>query len=165
MRDRPAAGFIFSFFAIAACSSMRGPPPPVPEGAENPIEIRFKGASVTDAVDIVSRVMSDMAIATLQVDHSSGYVETRWIDVAAFVQFPGAYPYRERQVQYQFRASEQPQQVRRLVIAAVYRPNLVDRDRVVPTDHPGYRIALRMEGKIRRALIEARATVLKDGGG
>lgn len=142
----------------------------VPEDATNPIEIHFRGATAPDVVNIVAEVCSDQGLPTLQVV-PSGYVETFWVDIAEW-EILGArsYPALEREVQYRFQVSEREQRVRTLSIATYYQPGRPPGtgpqvtslyDRLVPTDHPAYNLALRLEDRIRFEMIEARVTLVQ----
>ncbi|NNG17534.1 MAG: hypothetical protein HKM89_13745, partial [Gemmatimonadales bacterium] len=51
---------------------------PVPEGAQNPIVIRYSGISAAEMVNVVAQMCADVPISTAQVVPAKGYVETRW---------------------------------------------------------------------------------------
>ena len=154
----------------AACAGVGGPPEPVPEDAENPITMRFRAATPPDAVDVIARACSDLGISMQEVD-PQGFVETRWIDIAGWQPvLAEGYPLRERQVQYRFRIEEAGERTRRLSIATYYQPNrptgVVLRasptfDRLVPTDHPAYQLALELRTKIRVGLRGLGATLVE----
>jgi hypothetical protein len=143
----------------------------VPENATNPIAIHFRGATAPDVVNIVAKVCSDQGLPTLQVV-PRGYVETVWVDIADW-EWLGArsYPALEREVQYRFQVSERERRVRTLSIATYYQPGRPPGtgpqvtslyDRLVPTDHPAYKLALRLEDKIKFEMIEARVTLVRE---
>jgi hypothetical protein len=153
----------------AACSPTRSQP--LPADARNPIEIRFRGATAPDVVSMVARVCSDNGLPTLQVV-PGGYVETVWVDIAAW-EFLGArsYPAVEREVQYRFEVTEGERGVRTVSIAAYYQPNRPPGtgaqassfyDRLVPTDHPAYELALRLADKLKFEMIEAGMRLVRE---
>lgn len=157
-----AVAFLLSA-ALAACggrSRIHGDP--LPEGAKNPIEVEFEDLTVVAAIDIAAAVISDFPITPRQVDRNRGYLETRWVDVTRYVKFVGAYPERELIAQFQFRVTEERDQVRKLTLSAVYRPNDPTRDRLVPRDHPGYTMALRMAKKFRARVVRAGGRLVED---
>lgn len=165
-------GAIFGAALSTACAGAGGPEP-VPEDAENPIVIEFRSATPPDAVEVIARALSNEGIGTQEVD-PEGYVETRWIDVAAWIRGvqADAYPVRERLVQYRFEVTEAEGRARRLTIAAYYQPNrpqgVVLRasrtyDRLVPTDHPAYQLALELRTRIRTGLRGVGATLVEGG--
>jgi hypothetical protein len=136
---------------------------PVPEDAQNPIVIRYEGASVGDIVNIVAKVCSDVPIPTAQVVPDKGYVETRWIDIATMNLGPPAqvYPARERAVLYAFQVQETGENAGVIEISAWYQPTRPSQtpvgrsaryDRLLPTDHLGYQVALQLEFRIKREL-------------
>ncbi|KPK82603.1 MAG: hypothetical protein AMS25_01770 [Gemmatimonas sp. SM23_52] len=154
---------------VLACSPPKSYP--VPDNARNPIEIRFRGATAPDVVSMVATVCSDNGLPTLQVV-PGGYVETVWVDIAEW-EFLNArnYPAVEREVQYRFEVAEGEQGVRTLSIATYYQPSRPPRtgpqassfyDRFVPTDHPGYRLALRLADAIRLEMTEARVRLVRE---
>lgn len=155
---------------LAACAGGGGPEP-VPDEAENPIVIRFRNATPPDAVEVITRAVSDEGIGTQEVD-PEGYVETRWIDVAAWVRGvqAEAYPVRERMVQYRFEVTAAEGRELRLTIAAYHQPNRPQGvvlqasktyDRLVPTDHPAYQLGLELRTRIRTGLRGLGATLLE----
>lgn len=147
------AGVLALGVVIAACSSStRVHGDPIPEDTENPIEIYFTDLTVSDAVGIATRVLSDMAIQARQADRTRGYVETEWLDVNRYEKFAGAYPDRERIVRFYWTFTTDKDGVRKLALSVVYRPNDPARDRMVPLDHPGFSMALRMEEKFKAGL-------------
>jgi len=158
---------------LTGCGGIGTPPEPVPADAENPIAFRFRGATPPDAVDVIAQACSDLGISVQEVD-PNGFVETRWMDIAAWERTLAAgYPLRERQVQFRFEVEEAQERSRRLTIATYYQPNrppgVVLRasrtyDRLVPTDHPGYQVALQLRTKIRVGLRSLGATLLEGDG-
>lgn len=154
---------------LATCSGIGLSPEPVPEDAENPIAIRFRSATPPDAVDVIAQACSDLGITVQEVD-ATGYLETRWVDIAA-VRTIGAegYPLRERQVQYRFEVREAEERTRLLTIGTYYQPNRPagvalrrsrTYDELVPTDHPAYEVALELRTKIRVGLRGIGATLI-----
>lgn len=140
-----------------------GLPGPVPEDAENPVELRVRGATPPEIVGALTRAFTGLAIQLRIADGSRGYIESEWIDVASYQRAVGPYPDRERIVQYQVRVVEtDTARVRRIQLAAVYRPLLTDRDRLVPTDHPGYQLAIRLRDRMRIQLIEANIPLVEE---
>jgi hypothetical protein len=143
----------------------------VPENATNPIEIHFRGATAPDVVSMVAKVCSDQGLPTLQVV-PGGYVETVWVDIAQWEMLGArSYPALEREVQYRFQVKEREERVRTLTLATYYQPGRPPGagvqvsslyDRLVPTDHPAYKLALRLEEKIRFEMIEARVTLVRE---
>lgn len=143
----------------------------MPEDATNPIEIHFRGATAPDVVRMVANVCSDQGLPTLQVV-SGGYVETAWVDIAEWEMLGArSYPALERQVQYRFQVKEREERVRTLSIATYYQPGRPPGtgpqvtslyDRLVPTDHPAYMLALRLEEEIKFEMIEARVTLVRE---
>jgi hypothetical protein len=159
--------------AVSAGCAGAGGPEPVPEGAENPIIVEFRSATPPDAVEVIARALSDEGIGTQEVD-PQGYVETRWIDIAAWVRGvqAEAYPIRERMVQYRFEVTEAQGRTRRLTIGIYYQPNRPQGvvlqasktyDRLVPTDHPAYQLALELRTRIRTGLRGVGATLVEGG--
>ncbi len=138
---------------------------PVPEDAQNPIKLEFRGATAADVVPLIARVCSDAAVPTRQIDRRRGYVETGWVDIAQFAQMRVTdLPLEERQVMYKFEVDESDPAARTVEIAAIYQPlrpagTSPTRDsrfdRLVPTEHPGYPLALELEFRLRRVMSEA----------
>lgn len=169
MQGRSAIVTLSVLTLIPACGPTKSYP--VPENAGNPIEIRFRGATAPDVVSMVARVCSDNGLPTLQVV-PGGYVETVWVDIAEW-EFLSArnYPAMEREVQYRFEVAEGEQGVRTLSMATYYQPSRPPRtgpqasslyDRLVPTDHPAYTLALRLTDKIKSEMIEARVRLVRE---
>lgn len=138
---------------------------PVPQGAENPIVLEYSGASVADLTNLVAQVCSDVPIPTAQVRSRDGFVETRWVDIASFTRGyqAEALPSVERNAIYvfQIRGAEGSSGV--IQIAGYYQPSRPPGsspqrnsryDRLLPTDHPGYQIALELDFRLKRALTE-----------
>jgi hypothetical protein len=132
---------------------------PVPEGAQNPIVVRYSGATVEQMVNIVAQMCADVPISTAQVVPDKGYVETRWVDVAEFglATQAASYPLQERLAVFAFQARSTGEQEGVLQIAGWYQPTAppgVTRarnsryDRVIPTDHPGYQLMLSFEWRL-----------------
>jgi hypothetical protein len=172
MSEKIQIAVLASAILLAACSSGVPRNYPVPEGAENPIKIEFRGATGADVVPIVAQVCSDMGMPTRQVDPSRGYVETRWVDVAAWdrTEHAAAYPLNERELLYVFEAGEGEGNMRVLSISAIYQPNRPTGtargrnspyNRMVPTDHPGYQVALQFDYRLRLAMTEAGVVPVK----
>lgn len=148
---------------LTACGGARGySHVPVPEDAENPTVIEFSGGTPADVVPVIAEVLSEIPIQAAQVDRSRGYVETRWFDIAQYdpVRASG-YPLRERQVLYEFQVSDAEGRRRRVELTAYYQPTRPTGtspsrdsryDRLVPTDHPAYQLALRLANRLRIAM-------------
>jgi hypothetical protein len=133
---------------------------PVPENAQNPIVMRYSGATVEEIVNIVAQMCAGVPISTAQVVPANGYVETRWSDVGSFG-FLGTqasnYPQRERFVIYAFQVRPTSEREGTLQIAGWYQPTApggVARtrdsryDRFIPPDHPGYQLMLSFEWRL-----------------
>jgi hypothetical protein len=145
----------------------------VPEDAQNPIAIRYRGATVPDIVNLVAQVTADVAIGTTQVVPGEGYVETRWIDIAQF-NFgaqTASYPLQERIVVYAFQVSETGRGTGVLQIGGWYQPTRPTRtsptrdshyDRLLPTSHPAYQLSLEFEWRLKRAMTEKGITVIEE---
>ncbi len=157
--------------ALAACVGSSVPRYfPVPEDAQNPIRLEFRGATAADLVPLIAQVCSDAALPTRQVDRRRGYVETRWVDIAQFEQMRVTdLPLEERQVMYAFEVDQSDPAARTVEIAAIYQPlrpagTSPTRDsrfdRPVPTQHPGYQLALELEFRLRRAMTQAGIVII-----
>ena len=157
-----AAALLFTLPLVACSGSSRMHGDAVPEEAENPIELRFTDLTVADAIAIATSVISDFPITALQADPDRGYLETQWVDINRYEKFAGAYPDRERMVQFQFTVTTLEDQVRELELSTVYRPNDPTRDRLVPLDHPGYTMALKMEERYRERVINRGGKLVHD---
>jgi hypothetical protein len=137
----------------------------VPEDAPNPIRIEFEGASVDEIVALAAKVCSDVAITTRQVDPRRGYVETAWVDIAAYRRLESqGYPLRERQVSYRFQAQARAEDAGTVELATYYQPNRPSGtspaanarfDRLVPTGHPAYQLLLELGFRLREEMTEA----------
>jgi hypothetical protein len=147
---------------LSACGGSGGPQYiPVPENAENPIVMEYRGASLAQVTNIVAKVCSDVPLTTAQVRLDDGYVETRWADIASFNLGPQAemYPLRERSVIYTFQVTATAANAGNLQITGYYQPNRPTGtspardsryDRLLPKDHPGYQLALQIEWRLKR---------------
>lgn len=160
-------------FVLWACGGSGGVPRyfPVPEDAQNPIVIEYSAATVVDVTNIVAKVCSDIPIATAQVRPNDGYVETRWSDIASFALGTQAatYPLAERSVVYAFEARGIDNRGV-LQIAGFYQPTRPRGtparrdsryDRLLPTDHPGYQLALELEWRLKREFEAHGVTVIE----
>ena len=146
---------------LSACSGGSGVPRyfAVPEGAENPIVMQYSGATVAQVTNIVAKVCSDVPLSTAQVRPNDGYVETRWADIANFSLGSQAesLPLQERSVIFAFQAKgDENQGV--LQVAGFYQPTRPSGtparrdsrfDRLIPTGHPGYQLALQIEYRLK----------------
>lgn len=151
--------------ALAGCSG-GSLPQPVPKKAQNPIEIKVEDITSAAMVKATDDAMSALGIPLLQSDKKEGYVESKWLDVTQYVHgSQGAYPLRERLVQMQIELmGVDSTGARRIGVKAVYRPYGIDvarrHDRLVPTDHPGYQLAMRVADQVRLALINDNVQVM-----
>lgn len=169
MKNRISMAIAFGLSAIFLVSCTRGAslPRPVPEDARNPIVFQVKGATPPEVIDAVTDAMASIAVPMVQLRRSEGYAESAWIDVANFVQtIRRTYPADELIVQYQIGVTEADRPgLRKVGIEAVYRPYPIDRararDRPVPTDHPGYQLAMRIEEQLRLELIGMGVEILE----
>ena len=160
--------------AVLSCSATARVPSQyaVPEDAQNPIRIESEGASVDEIVALAAKVCSDVAITTLQVDPRRGYVETAWVDIAAYRRAESqGYPLRERQVSFRFQALAQAEDAGTVELAAYYQPNRPSGtspaansrfDRLVPTGHPAYQLLLELEFRLREEMSKA-GILITDG--
>lgn len=149
---------------VPACSGGSGVPRyfAVPEGAQNPIVIEYSGATVVQVTNMVAKVCSEVPISTAQFRPNDGYVETRWADIATFGLGSQAesLPLQERSVIFAFEANgDENQGV--LQIAGLYQPTRPSGtparrdsrfDRLIPTGHPGYQLALQIEFRLKNEL-------------
>lgn len=158
--------------AFAACGTSTVPRFfPVPEDAENPISLEFRGATPADVVPLVAQICADAAVPTLQVDRRRGYVETDWVDIAQYARLrANELPAEERQVKLTFEVDEGDPGARTVLISATYQPlrppGTSPRrdsryDRLVPTGHPAYQLALELEYRLRQAMTEAGIVVVR----
>lgn len=155
---------------LLACAS--GGASPEPEAEENPIVFRFRALAAPEAVEVIARACSDEGIQVQVVD-PAGYVESRWSDIAGwYPSMSESYRLPERQVQYRFEVREAGERSLQLSIAAYYQPfrpsGVVLRasrtyDRLVPTDHPAYRLAQELRTRIRMGLRSEGATLVEEG--
>lgn len=163
----PIAILATAVITASACTRGGSLPRPVPENATHPIAFEVRGATPPEIIEAVTDALGGLGISLLQIRKSRGYAETTWLDVGNYVQsYRGAYPAEELIVQYQIAATETDRpRVRRVEILGVYRPYPLDRarqnDRPIPTDHPGYQLALRIEDRLRLSLIERNAQILE----
>jgi hypothetical protein len=129
---------LLTAIVLAGCSGA-SLPQPVPENAQNPIEIHAEDLTPDVMVKATNEAMSAIGIPLLQSDRKRAYVESKWVDVSQYIQ------------------------ARRIAVKAVYRPYGIDvarqHDRLVPTDHPGYQLAMRVARQVRLQLIENNVTV------
>lgn len=157
--------------AFAACGASTVPRFfPVPEGAENPISLEFRGATPADIVPLVAQICADAAVPTVQIDRRRGHVETRWVDLAQYASLrENDLPAEERQVMLTFDVDEGDAGARAVKISAIYQPlrplGTSPRrdsryDRLVPTGHPAYQLALELEYRLRQAMAEAGIVVV-----
>lgn len=173
MSGRASVVVFASLLAGLGCATGSSIPPyfPVPEDAENPIEVRYTGMDGSEVVPLIARICSNVPISTVQVDRGRGYVATRWVDVAEYERTPAArgLPARERPVAFTFQVEEVGGEIGVVAITAWYQPNRpsglsaslgTKYDERVPTDHPSYQLALELDFRLKRALREAGATVL-----
>lgn len=97
---------LISLAAVSGCSGTAGTPRhfAVPEGAQNPLVLRYSGATVEEMVNAVAQMCANVPISTAQVMPANGYVETRWSDLADFNlgSQVGTLPVSERFVVYAF---------------------------------------------------------------
>ncbi len=158
--------------ALAACSTTRTPRYfPVPAEAENPIPLHFSGATAHDVVPIIAQICSDAAVPTQQIDRRRGYVETRWVDIAQYrAERVTDLPLEERQLMFSFQVDERDPAAQVVRIAAYYQPLRPPGtspwrdsryDRLVPTQHAGYQLALELEFRLRRAMSEAGISLVR----
>jgi hypothetical protein len=131
----------------------------VPEGAENPIVIEYSGATVAQVTNMVAKVCSDVPLATAQVRPNDGYVETRWADIGSFGLGSQAemLPPQESSVIFAFQIKGSENQGV-LQIAGFYQPTRPSGtsarrdsryDRLIPTGHPGYQLALQIDYRMK----------------
>ncbi len=140
---------------------------PVPEDAENPIVLKFEGATNQQVVDVVARAMSSQGIPMYQVVPEDGLVETQWLDMAVWDPTRGVahLPANERNVLLYYQAGEavNPETDEKLGMGltawAYYQPNpRLARQRPrsyreeVPTTHYGYTFLLRVQSVINAML-------------
>jgi hypothetical protein len=149
---------------LSACSGSGVPRHfPVPENAQNPIVMEYSGATVAQVANIVAKVCSDVPILTAQVRPNDGFVETRWSDLGTFNLGTQAevLPAHERSVIYAFQASGNENQGV-LQIAGFYQPTRPTGtparrdsryDRLIPTGHPGYQLALQFEFRLKNEFV------------
>lgn len=161
---------------LSACSGSGTPRYfPVPQDAENPIVIEYRGATVAEVTNAVAKVCSDVPIATAQVRPKDGYVETRWADIASFSFGNQAeyYPLAERSVIYTFQVTATGENSGTLQIAGYYQPNRPPGtspardsryDRLLPTDHLGYQLELQIEWRLKQEFVTRGITVTGDEG-
>jgi len=116
---------------------------------------------LAEITDIVAKVCSDVPLAVAQVRRDDGYVETRWADIASFNLGSQAdnYPLRERSVIYVFQTQATGDDAGILQISGYYQPTRPTGtsprrdsryDRLLPTNHLGYQLALQIEWRLRR---------------
>ena len=155
---------LLTAIVLAGCSGA-SLPQPVPENAQNPIEIHAEDLTPDVMVKATNEAMSAIGIPLLQSDRKRAYVESKWVDVSQYIQASAeAYPRRERVIQMQVQLMRPDSTgARRIAVKAVYRPYGIDvarqHDRLVPTDHPGYQLAMRVARQVRLQLIENNVTV------
>jgi hypothetical protein len=147
---------------LSACSGGSGVPRhfAVPQGAENPIVIEYSGATVAQVTNMVAKVCADVPISTAQVRPNDGYLETRWSDIGSLNLGSQAemLPAHERSVIYAIQAKGGENEGV-LQIAGFYQPSRPTGtparrdsryDRLIPTGHPGYQLALQLDHRIKR---------------
>jgi len=133
--------------------------------------MEYDGATVATVTNIVAKVCSDVPIATAQVRPNDGYVETRWADISGFDlgSQAAAYPLRERSVIYVFQAQATGDDAGTLEISGFYQPTRPTGtgpgrdsryDRLLPTDHPGYQMALQIEWRLKQQFAANGITVI-----
>jgi hypothetical protein len=132
----------------------------VPEGAQDPIGVEYSGGTVAQVTNMVAKVCSDVPISTAQVRPNDGYVETRWADVGSFGLGSQAemLPPQESAVIFAFQIKGSENQGV-LHIAGFYQPTRPSGtaeqrdsryDRLLPTGHPGYQLALQLDYRTKR---------------
>lgn len=161
---------------VSACSASKVPRHfSVPENAQNPIVLRYQGATVAEMTNIVAEVCSEVPISTAQVVPEKGFVETRWVDVASFNLGTQAdtYPVKERQVIYVFQAQQAGENAGVLQIGGWYQPTAPTAarvrdsryDRFVPTDHPGYQLMMQFEYRLKQKFVAKGITLPDEAAG
>jgi hypothetical protein len=144
----------------------------VPADAQNPIVIRYEGATPDEMTEIVAQMCADVPIAKSQVVPERGYVETRWADIGEFSLGLQAdvYPLPERQVVYVFQAQETGEYSGVLQIGGWYQPTRPPGqspkrdsryDRFIPTDHPGYQLMLQFEFRLNELFAQRGVQVVE----
>ena len=144
----------------------------VPADAQNPIVMRYEGATPAEMTEIVAQMCSGIPIAKSQVVPEKGYVETRWADIAEFSLGLQAdvYPLPERQVVYVFQAQETGEKSGVLQIGGWYQPTRPPGsspqrdsryDRFIPTDHPGYQLMLQFKFRLDELFAQKKIRVVE----
>jgi hypothetical protein len=153
----------------SACSSTAGVPRhiAVPEGAQNPIVLRYSGATVEQMTNVVAQMCANVPISTAQVVPANGYVETRWSDLADFNlgSQVSTLPPSERFVVYAFQVKGISENEGVLQIGGWYQPTAPAGrarsrdsryDRLFKTGHPGYQMILQFDWRLRNNLFPER---------
>ena len=144
----------------------------VPAEAQNPIVIRYEGATPAEMTEIVAQMCSDVPIAKSQVVPEKGHVETRWADITEFSLGLQAdvYPLQERQVVYVFQVQETGENAGVLQIGGWYQPTRPPGsspqrdsryDRFIPTDHPGYQLMLQFKFRLNELFAQKEIQVVE----
>ena len=146
--------------------------PDVPPNAQNPIVLAVEGATVPQLTEIATKVVANQGLTMLQADTLRGIVETEQFEIESKMGAAGrGYPPAESVVFYVFASGVNPDTVMVTQIHAYYRPN-PDRAQIsrayrvlVPTGHPGFVYALRLQGLLIQQLESDGVTITGQTGG
>lgn len=160
---------LISLAAVSACSGTAGTPRhfAVPEGAQNPLVLRYSGATVEEMVNAVAQMCANVPISTAQVVPANGYVETRWSDLGDFNlgSQVGTLPVSERFVVYAFQVKGISDNEGVLQIGGWYQPTAPRGrarardsryDRLFQAGHPGYQMILQFDWRLRNNIFPER---------
>ncbi len=160
---------------VAACSSTSSSGQsdrvprniPIPKDAKNPIVIAVdSSATVAQLTQAAEETVSGQGIDIIEADKKRGIVETKRINITAFVPGSQGMGAAESFVFYVFAAGKNSNDLMVIDILSYYQPNPAmaatepNYRVLVPVEHPAYQYALRLEDWLKQNLAKQGFEVL-----